>query len=121
MAMVLLCGCCTACDVSDYDTADTRTSTSTEEQEDDVTTTTTTKTTTTTTKTTTTKKTTTTTKKTTKITTTKAPTTTVQMVWIPASGSKYHSRSSCSNMKIPSQVTKSRAIELGYSPCSRCY
>ncbi len=38
---------------------------------------------------------------TTKITTTaKAPTQTV-MVWIPQSGTKYHSKASCSNMKNP--------------------
>ena len=42
------------------------------------------------------------------------------MVWIPKSGSKYHSISSCSNMKNPSQVTKSTAISKGYSACSKC-
>lgn len=113
MAMILLCGCFTACDSSDYDSVDTHTTTSTENNEDETPTTTTTKKTTTTTK-----KTTTTTKK---ITTTKKTTTTEQMVWIPVSGSKYHSKASCSNMKNPSKVTKTRAIELGYSPCSRCY
>lgn len=42
-------------------------------------------------------------------------------VWIPRTGSKYHSRSSCSNMKNPSKVKKSDAIARGYEPCSRCY
>ena len=43
------------------------------------------------------------------------------MVWIPQSGSKYHSRSGCSNMKNPTQVTKEEAIDRGYEPCKRCY
>lgn len=44
-----------------------------------------------------------------------------QMVWIPNSGSKYHSRSGCSNMKNPSQVTIDRAKSMGYEPCKKCY
>ncbi len=44
-----------------------------------------------------------------------------QMVWIPNSGSKYHSRSSCSNMKNPTQVTISRAKQLGYEACKKCW
>ncbi len=43
------------------------------------------------------------------------------MVWIPKSGSKYHSRSSCSNMKSPTQVSRSEAIRRGYEPCKKCY
>lgn len=43
------------------------------------------------------------------------------MVWIPKTGSKYHRNSSCSNMKNPSQVTKSQAINRGYEPCKKCY
>lgn len=44
------------------------------------------------------------------------------MVWIPTNGgTKYHSKSSCSNMKNPRQVTKSEAERQGYTPCSRCY
>lgn len=43
------------------------------------------------------------------------------MVWIPKSGKKYHRSSSCSNMKIPSQVTLEKAQSLGYTPCSKCY
>ena len=42
-------------------------------------------------------------------------------VWIPRTGSKYHSSSSCSNMKSPSKVKKSEAISRGYTPCSKCY
>ena len=42
------------------------------------------------------------------------------MVWIPNSGSKYHSRSGCSNMKNPRQVTKQEAENEGYEPCKKC-
>lgn len=42
------------------------------------------------------------------------------MVWIPKSGSKYHSSSTCSNMKNPQEVTLSQAISRGYDPCKRC-
>lgn len=43
------------------------------------------------------------------------------LVWIPKNGKKYHSNSSCSNMKNPTQVSKSTAISRGYTPCSKCY
>ena len=43
------------------------------------------------------------------------------MVWIPKTGSKYHSRSGCSNMKNPSQVTKQEAERQGYEPCKKCW
>ena len=43
------------------------------------------------------------------------------MVWIPQNGKKYHSKSSCSNMKSPSQVTKSYAESNGYTACKKCY
>ena len=44
-----------------------------------------------------------------------------QMVWIPQSGSKYHSNASCSGMNNPTQVTISKAQSLGYEPCKKCY
>lgn len=45
-----------------------------------------------------------------------------EYVWIPESGKgKYHSRSSCSNMKNPQQVTLSEAESRGLDPCKRCY
>lgn len=47
--------------------------------------------------------------------------TTAQMVWIPKSGKKYHSRSSCSNMKNPTRVTKTEAVNRGYGQCSKCW
>ena len=43
------------------------------------------------------------------------------MVWIPSSGSKYHSYSGCSNMKNPSQVTRQQAENQGYEACKRCW
>lgn len=43
------------------------------------------------------------------------------MVWIPKSGSKYHSDPECSNMKDPSQVSLSQAESLGYTPCKKCW
>lgn len=46
---------------------------------------------------------------------------TSQMVWIPNSGSKYHSHSGCSNMKNPRQVTKEEAERLDYEPCKKCW
>lgn len=52
---------------------------------------------------------------------TEAPTTQEIMVWIPKSGSKYHSHAGCSNMKGPSQVSKSQAINWGYSACKKCW
>ena len=43
------------------------------------------------------------------------------MVWIPNSGSKYHSHSGCSNMKNPRQVTKQEAINQGFDACKKCW
>ena len=43
------------------------------------------------------------------------------MVWIPNSGTKYHSKASCSNMKNPTQVTESEAKAKGYSRCKKCW
>lgn len=42
------------------------------------------------------------------------------MVWISGSGTKYHSRSSCSNMRDPWQVTISEAQSIGRTPCKKC-
>lgn len=44
-----------------------------------------------------------------------------QMVWIPESGSKYHSNPSCSGMDNPTQVTISEAKSRGYTACKKCY
>lgn len=44
------------------------------------------------------------------------------LVWVPTNGGKkYHSRSGCSNMKNPNQVTKATAEANGFTPCGRCY
>ena len=43
------------------------------------------------------------------------------MVWIPRTGSKYHSHSGCSGMRSPSLVSLSDAIAWGYTACSRCW
>lgn len=55
---------------------------------------------------------------------TEAPTATESkgggMVWIPQSGSKYHSTPSCSGMKDPTQVSLSEAQSRGYTACKRC-
>lgn len=44
-----------------------------------------------------------------------------EMVWIPQSGSKYHSKSTCSGMNNPTQVPISTAKARGYEACKRCY
>lgn len=45
-----------------------------------------------------------------------------EMVWIPTGGgTKYHSRSSCSNMDNPSLVPLSEAIARGFTACKRCH
>lgn len=43
------------------------------------------------------------------------------MVWIPKSGSKYHSDPECSNMKDPALVSLSQAESMGYTPCKKCW
>ena len=44
------------------------------------------------------------------------------LVWVPTKGGKkYHSRSGCSNMEGPMQVTVEHATALGYTSCKRCH
>jgi hypothetical protein len=43
------------------------------------------------------------------------------LVWIPKTGSRYHDDRTCSKMKDPSLVSLDVAVELGFSPCSKCY
>lgn len=43
------------------------------------------------------------------------------MVWIPQSGTKYHSNPSCSGMKNPTQISITDAQSRGYEPCKKCY
>ena len=44
-----------------------------------------------------------------------------EMVWIPRSGSRYHSNPECSGMNNPQEVTLSEAESRGYTPCQKCY
>lgn len=46
---------------------------------------------------------------------------TEEQVWIPSSGSKYHSNPNCSNMNNPSKVSISDAKSRGYTACKKCY
>lgn len=45
------------------------------------------------------------------------------MVWIPATGEKYHSIPDCGRMNpdTATQVTRSEAEAMGYEPCSKCF
>ncbi|MGN1340875.1 MAG: hypothetical protein ACI4WS_11330 [Oscillospiraceae bacterium] len=44
------------------------------------------------------------------------------MVWVPTNGgTKYHSTSSCSNMKAPRYVSIEIAIAEGFTACKRCH
>lgn len=45
----------------------------------------------------------------------------VKYVWIPKTGTKYHSISTCSSMKNPSKVTLESAIDQGYTECNKCW
>ncbi len=45
----------------------------------------------------------------------------VQMVWIASSGNKYHTKSNCSNMKSPRQISLNDAKNQGYTACKRCH
>lgn len=46
-----------------------------------------------------------------------------EMVWISATGSKYHSRSNCGQMNPDNawQTTRSEAEAMGYTACKRCH
>lgn len=45
-----------------------------------------------------------------------------ELVWIPTNGGKkYHSKSSCSGMNGPMQVSIDQAIANGFTPCKRCH
>lgn len=45
------------------------------------------------------------------------------MVWLPATGEKYHNKNNCGRMNPDKarQVTKSEAERRGYEPCGKCY
>ena len=44
-----------------------------------------------------------------------------ETVWIPQSGKKYHSSSTCSGMENASKISKADAEARGYTPCKKCY
>ena len=53
---------------------------------------------------------------------TEKPSTSGGLVWIPTiKGNRYHTKSTCSGMEGPIQVTKSEAESRGFTPCGRCY
>ncbi len=43
------------------------------------------------------------------------------VVWVTASGSKYHNNPNCSKMRSPIKLDLLEAIERGYEPCGKCY
>ena len=43
------------------------------------------------------------------------------VVWVTASGSKYHNNPNCSKMRSPIQMDLLEAIQKGYEPCGKCY
>ena len=45
------------------------------------------------------------------------------MVWLPATGEKYHNKNNCGRMNPDKarQVTKNEAERMGYEPCGKCY
>lgn len=45
----------------------------------------------------------------------------IEMVWVASSGSKYHSRSTCSNMTSPRQISLDDAKKQGYTACKKCH
>ncbi|MDR0929343.1 MAG: hypothetical protein LBM74_06475 [Oscillospiraceae bacterium] len=42
------------------------------------------------------------------------------VVYVSASGTKYHDSATCSNMKTPRALTLLEAVAEGYEPCARC-
>ena len=42
-------------------------------------------------------------------------------VWITKSGSKYHNKPDCSNMKSATEIKYNEAVSKGLEPCKRCY
>ncbi|MDR0897898.1 MAG: hypothetical protein LBN04_08580 [Oscillospiraceae bacterium] len=42
------------------------------------------------------------------------------VVYVSASGTKYHDSATCSNMKTPRALTLLEAAAEGYEPCARC-
>ncbi|MBO5909162.1 MAG: hypothetical protein J6Q67_05210, partial [Clostridia bacterium] len=45
----------------------------------------------------------------------------VTMVWVVSKGEKYHSKSNCSNMKSPIQISLENALKQNYTACQKCH
>ena len=45
----------------------------------------------------------------------------IEMVWVGSSGTKYHSKSTCSNMNSPRKISIEDAKKQGYGPCKNCH
>ena len=43
------------------------------------------------------------------------------IVYIPATGARFHSRPLCGNMKTPREVTRASAESMGYTRCGNCW
>ena len=47
--------------------------------------------------------------------------TVAQLVWITGRGNRYHAVPDCSGMQNPYQVDLDEAVDMGLSPCKKCY
>lgn len=43
------------------------------------------------------------------------------LVWVTATGKRYHAKSDCSGMKNPTEISMDEARARGYTACSKCY
>ena len=43
------------------------------------------------------------------------------IVYVPATGARFHSRPLCGNMKAPREVTRASAESMGYTRCENCW
>ena len=43
------------------------------------------------------------------------------IVYVPATGARFHSRPLCGNMKTPREVTRASAESMGYTRCGNCW
>ena len=43
------------------------------------------------------------------------------IVYIPATGERFHSRPRCGNMTTPREVTRASAETMGYTRCDNCW
>lgn len=43
------------------------------------------------------------------------------LAWIGTTSNKYHAKTTCSNLKSPTQISKDDAVAQGYTACKKCY